>query len=352
MAVFQLETLSIQGWPFRLQCIIYGQGTRLQLEVIYSEHDRTPDPTQLRTAWKARQNHRGVPLLVVVLHDGKAHVCGPSGEDPTVYTDLDAGQVERICQEAFEQPSRQAALRALRDSLSALEEEGLPGLRNEGFLASHELAQENIWRNWDFYTDPSNLQPKVRKLNREVDTFLLDSSPTNVEQVRLDRVSETLMSPWPIREENKLREVWKEEHPSNQAKALALIEVVESTGIEPFEQPQRFLKIDRDEIRLICWLVIQAEPRTDRGSSKKIPAPLSPEVLEIWEELEKNEGLWETAYKIWSAGKTENEKHDGPTNVDLARTMLASSDRGRRPSSAGAKSSVSPRRRSNPKSNT
>ncbi len=38
------------------------------------------------------------------------------------------------------QPSYQAALRALRDSLGALECEGLPGLRNEGFLATHELV--------------------------------------------------------------------------------------------------------------------------------------------------------------------------------------------------------------------
>jgi hypothetical protein len=135
-----LEPITLEGWPFRLQGIAYGQGTRLQLEVIYSEYDRLPSPTQLRSAWKTRQNRRGVPLLVVVIHNDKAHVCGPSGEDPTVYPNLNAGQVERICQEALEQPSRQAALRALRDSLGSLEEEGLPGLRNEGFLATHELT--------------------------------------------------------------------------------------------------------------------------------------------------------------------------------------------------------------------
>jgi len=135
----QLGTLNLDSWPFTQLGIAYGQGTRLQLEVLYSEHDRTPSPTQLRSAWKAREDRRGVPLLVVVLHGGKAHVCGPSGEDPPVYPNLDAGQVERICQEALEQPSRQAALRSLRDSLGSLEEDGLPGLRNEGFLASHEL---------------------------------------------------------------------------------------------------------------------------------------------------------------------------------------------------------------------
>ena len=140
MPSLPLESVSLPNWPFSSVGIAYGQGTRLQLEVLYSEHASIPKPTQLRSAWKARQGGRGVPLLVVVLHDGKAHVCGPSGEDPTVYPDLDAGQVERICQEALEQPSRQAALRSLRDSLGALEEDGLPGLRNEGFLASHELA--------------------------------------------------------------------------------------------------------------------------------------------------------------------------------------------------------------------
>lgn len=136
-----LESLTLEDWPFSRARIAYGQGTRLQLEVVYSDHDRAPAPTQLRSAWQRRQRSRGIPLLVVVLHDGKAHVCGPSGEDPTVYPNLDAGQVERICQEALEQPSRQAALRALRDSLGSLEADGLPGLRNEGFLASHELAK-------------------------------------------------------------------------------------------------------------------------------------------------------------------------------------------------------------------
>ena len=135
-----LEPLTLDSWPFGLLGIAYGQGSRLQLEVLYSEHDRTPSPTQLRSAWKARQDRRGVPLLIVVLHNDKAHVCGPSGEDPTVFPNLDPGQVERICLEALEQPSRQAALRSLRDSLGALEEEGLAGLRNGGFLASHELT--------------------------------------------------------------------------------------------------------------------------------------------------------------------------------------------------------------------
>lgn len=136
----ELEAIALEKWPFQTHGIAYGNDRRLPLEVLYCEHDRVPTPTQLRSAWKTRQDRRGVPLLLVVLHGGVAYVCGPSGEDPTVYPDLDAGQVERIAQEALEQPTRQTALRSLRDSLGVLEEQGLPGLRNEGFLATHELV--------------------------------------------------------------------------------------------------------------------------------------------------------------------------------------------------------------------
>ena len=135
----------------------------------------------------------------------------------------------------------------------------LPDSHVERAYAAWELAQESILAQWDFYTDPANLQPKVRKLNREVDDYLMENPPSDVDQVKLDRVSNILTSPWPMREENKLREVWKEEHPSAQAKALALIKAVNETGIEPFEQPERFPKIDKDEVRLVCWLAIQAE---------------------------------------------------------------------------------------------
>jgi hypothetical protein len=138
--LFPLDAFEEPGWPFTPIGIAYGNGSRLQLEVIYSRHDSVPAATKMRAAWRSRQGGRGVPLVIVVLHEGKAHVCGPAGEDPPVYQGLDAGQIERICQEALEQPNRQAALRALRDSLGALGEDGLPGIRNEGFLASHELT--------------------------------------------------------------------------------------------------------------------------------------------------------------------------------------------------------------------
>lgn len=150
----QLEPIPIPSWPFQPIGIAYGLGDSQQLEVLYSKHSQPPSQTQLRSAWKQRQDRRGIPLIVVVLYGEKAHVCGPSGEDPTVLLDLDPGQVERLCVEALEQPSRHAALRALRDSLGALESESLPGIRNEGFLASHELVHGVPQRSdWDIASE-------------------------------------------------------------------------------------------------------------------------------------------------------------------------------------------------------
>ena len=52
---------------------------------------------------------------------------------------MERGQAERICREALDKPDRHAALRWLRDALPSMDSR-LPGLRNEGFLATHELA--------------------------------------------------------------------------------------------------------------------------------------------------------------------------------------------------------------------
>ena len=122
------------------------------------------------------------------------------------------------------------------------------------------LAKENIWRDWDFYTDPANLQPKVRPLNLQVEEFLIRHSDVT-DQKEFNAVCESLISPWPRREENKLREVWKADFASDKDKARKLIETVQETGIEPYEQQERFPKISRDQIHLVCWMAVEAEEK-------------------------------------------------------------------------------------------
>jgi len=115
-----------------------GQG-RGGLEVAVTLAAHRPTQAVMRAAWNARHGGRAVPLLLVALHGDRAAICGPGGEEPPVYLDLDRGMVERLCRTALSEPDRHAASRFLRAAIPELETP-LPGLRNEGLFATHELA--------------------------------------------------------------------------------------------------------------------------------------------------------------------------------------------------------------------
>lgn len=122
--------------PFQLVGLALGQGASA-LEVLVVTYNSEPPTSALHSLWSARHGNRAAPLLLVVLYGDKATVQGPTSDNPAI-SNLDRGQVERICREALDQPDRHAALRALRDSLEATQSE-LTGIRNKGFLATHEL---------------------------------------------------------------------------------------------------------------------------------------------------------------------------------------------------------------------
>lgn len=173
--------------PFRARGLALGNGAS-PLEVLVAEAGAKPALPALRSAWKARKDRRAAPLLLVVLYAEKASLCGPTGDDAPAYVDLDPGQVERICREALEQPDRHAALRCLRDALPTVESD-LPGLRNEGFLATHELShglrQSQRWR--DAWSDADR---KARKILSNRNDTLLRSLGFQIEKV--DQVTSML----------------------------------------------------------------------------------------------------------------------------------------------------------------
>lgn len=125
------------GCPFRLVGLAVGNGPSA-VEVLVTDSATEPRLPNVRACWKERSGRRAAPLVLVVLHGGNATLCGPAGDDPPVFPNVDPGQAERICREALAQPDRHAALRTLRDAFQSVETR-LPGVRNEGFLATHEL---------------------------------------------------------------------------------------------------------------------------------------------------------------------------------------------------------------------
>ncbi len=165
--------------------LFVGKGTHA-VEVAVATASRTPARTALVAAWKARKGRRAAPVLLVVLHSGKVVLCGASGESPPVYTDLDPGQVERLCREVLDQPDRHAALRLLSQALPSLET-ALPGLNNEGLLALHEL-EAGVPNRSDWVEAKRKAQAALAKRDLE----LLNALGFSVE--RLDNLTSLLRS--------------------------------------------------------------------------------------------------------------------------------------------------------------
>ncbi|MXR51367.1 hypothetical protein GRX03_07090 [Halovenus sp. WSH3] len=154
----------------------YYQGNGAsQLEIAVTDHGERPTKEFLQKTYSDRRGGRVNPILVVAIYGDRVGLCGPSGEEPPVYRDVDRGQAERVCEAALDQPDRHAAQQFLSEMLPQLDEE-LTGLRNQGLLSTHELrvgvperddwedAAEQARRALD--DDPREL---IKGLNYEID---------------------------------------------------------------------------------------------------------------------------------------------------------------------------------------
>ncbi len=125
------------------------------LQVLVGDWKSRPRQDELRALWKERKGRKPFPLLLVALYGGDAALCGPTGEDPLAYVDLDPGQVERLCEAALAEPDRHASIRYLNTALPGLEGPS-PGVRNEGLFATHELETGVLDRaDWGAATEKS-----------------------------------------------------------------------------------------------------------------------------------------------------------------------------------------------------
>jgi len=136
--------LRVDGWNgdgVNPERSFFGEG-RHALEVAIASANARPPKGSVRSLWSARHGRQASPLLLVVLYPSdegwKASLCGPVGDDPPVFADLDVGHAERLADAALDEPDRHSATRFLLGALPQVEGE-LPGLRNAGMFATHEL---------------------------------------------------------------------------------------------------------------------------------------------------------------------------------------------------------------------
>ena len=127
-----------------------GEGQNA-LEVVYVESASEPSRSQVTKLWHERQGRRAAPVLLVAAWPtgdaARAWLCGPIGEDPPMAI-RDLGQAERLAAQALAEPSRTFAIQYLNGALAEVDDP-LPGVRNDGLLATHELREGvRLRRDW------------------------------------------------------------------------------------------------------------------------------------------------------------------------------------------------------------
>ncbi|MYC05156.1 MAG: SWF/SNF helicase family protein [Rhodothermaceae bacterium] len=163
---------------------------------------------------------------------------------------------------------RESIIHELGTCLRMIEcEENTPTWYPDGF---HEyvydfwdIAQTHILDHWMRETDPANLQPKVERINHQVAEFIRKYPPRDIDSARTRDALDILESPWPRREQNRLRTLFKSREdlhqPERHSPSHDLVEYVMETGIERSQPPPPLPLIDRDDIKLLCWLAIESE---------------------------------------------------------------------------------------------
>lgn len=117
------------------------------------------------------------------------------------------------------------------------------------------VARNSIHERWMLETDPSNLQPQVRRLNHAVANFIRGNLPEGVEQDRIEKALDIIESPWPRRDEGKLRQ-WFDGELKGKEKSKYLVDEVLKSGLEPFNAPEPLPSIQEEEIELLVWMGI------------------------------------------------------------------------------------------------
>ena len=117
-----------------------------------------------------------------------------------------------------------------------------------------EAARADIHAAWMLETDPKNLQPKVRPLNRRVAEFIRAHRPADDDGGKVNQALDILEAPWPRREELILREWFADAAHDGQEKARRMVAGILDTGLEPFQQPPALPPIEPEDVQLVCWM--------------------------------------------------------------------------------------------------
>jgi hypothetical protein len=132
----------------------------------------------------------------------------------------------------------------------------LPADFEGGAYGAWMKARKEIFDEWMFATDPANLQPRVRPALRAAANHIRKFPPPGMVQEKVDELVESVEAPWGARYEKQIREAM--ESAAGAAASTAIAETVHRLGLEPFKAPEPLPPIEEQDVRLICWMAVEA----------------------------------------------------------------------------------------------
>jgi hypothetical protein len=120
-----------------------------------------------------------------------------------------------------------------------------------------QLARRDIYEKWMVYTDPVNLQPKVKASMKRAAAAVRKYPPAGATQEVVDKLANTLEAPWGVRIEAQIRGAMGDT--VNAAAAVRIAETVRRLKLQPFEVPEPLPVIGLEEVGLVCWMGVEGE---------------------------------------------------------------------------------------------
>jgi helicase-like protein len=124
----------------------------------------------------------------------------------------------------------------------------------DGAYEAWQRAQGDIFQEWKFATDPMNVQPSVRRSMKLAAAQIREYPPPGLTQREIDILVETIEAPWGGRIERQIREAMEGAKSAETSRAIA--DKVKELGLEPFQPPEPWPPIVKEEITLVCWIAV------------------------------------------------------------------------------------------------
>jgi len=137
-------------------------------------------------------------------------------------------------------------------------EQDLPDGAAKGVFDAWAHAHEHIYSTWTRLTDVANLQPDIPLALREAaDLVVNHGAYLGIEKQQ--GLLQRLNARWEKRIVDRVREIVRSEAAAS-ARIDELVGFVADAGLEPPEPAEPLPVIERDDVRLVCWMAVSARP--------------------------------------------------------------------------------------------